>query len=173
MPGPRASERLSPSGTRRLRGLLWSFLLVPLGLLVWSARSAAPPSAPLPGRPAAAAADPPPPAAAPAAGKDGVRDIRKLSQHFTDPRGDTWPWVFLPEDNIRRLSTAEHPGMVTLWEAGKGQDVKGVLQDPIALSDYPPPWEFHLGLVQNYLAQKGLSEEQINYAVGLNLALTF
>ena len=35
------------------------------------------------------------------------------------------------------------------------------------------PWEFHLGLIQNYQAMKGLSEKQINYAIGLNLAVTF
>lgn len=113
--------------------------------------------------------------ALPAAGEDAVPtgDIRKLSQHFIDPSGNTSPWMFTPKGNIKSLSTSEHPGMVTIWEAGKGKDVKGILQQPIAIGDYPLPWEFHLGLVQNSLATKGLSEKQINYAIGLNLALTF
>jgi hypothetical protein len=37
----------------------------------------------------------------------------------------------------------------------------------------PLLWEFRLGLVQNSLASKGLSEKQIHYAIGLNSALTF
>jgi hypothetical protein len=100
-------------------------------------------------------------------------DIRRLSQHFIDPTGELSPWMFLPSENIKSLSTAEHPGMVTIWEAGRGQDVKGLLKEPIRINDYPLPWEFHLGIVQNFIALKGLSEKQINYAIGLNLALTF
>jgi len=102
-----------------------------------------------------------------------ARDIRQLSQHFLDPNGDVSPWMFLPRENIKSLSTAEHPGMLTIWEAGRGQDVKGLLKHPIRIDEYPLPWEFHLGIVQNFIAQKGLSEKQINYAIGLNLALTF
>jgi hypothetical protein len=101
------------------------------------------------------------------------RDIRKLSQHFIDIDGGTAPWKFVPQDNIARLSTSDHAGVVTLREAGKGKDVKGVLENPIRLDDYPLPWEFHLGLVQNHQATKGISERQINYAIGLNLAVTF
>lgn len=106
--------------------------------------------------------------AAPPAG-----DIRKLSQHFIDPGGKTAPWIFTPRANIADLSTSEHAGVVTLWEAGKGQDVKGILEQPIRMTDYPLPWEFHLGFIQNYQAMKGISEKQINYAIGLNLAVTF
>ncbi len=107
----------------------------------------------------------------PAGEPDG--DIRKLSQHFLDPGGKTAPWIFVPKENIASLSTSEHPGVVTIWEAGKGRDVKGLLDRPIRIDDYPLPWEFHLGLVQNYQAMKGISEGQINYAVGLNLVVTF
>src|SRR5207247_2279076 len=99
--------------------------------------------------------------------------IRKLSQHFTNPNGDLTPWIFVPQDNIKSLSTSENPGMLTIREAGRGKDIKGILKDPIRIDEYPLPWEFHLGLVQNYLAVKGLSEKQINYATGLNLAVTF
>lgn len=101
------------------------------------------------------------------------RDIRLLSQHFLDRQGEMGPWTFAPKENIANLSTAEHPGVATIWEAGRGQDVKGLLEHPIRIDDYPLPWEFHLGFVQNYQAMKGISERQINYAVGLNLAVTF
>ena len=99
-------------------------------------------------------------------------DIRKLSQHFIDAR-DSSPWHFVPTGNIKDVSLSEHRGLVTLREAGKGQDIKGLLKSPIRLDDYPAPWEFHLGILQNHLGQKGLSEKQINYAIGLNLAVTF
>jgi hypothetical protein len=101
------------------------------------------------------------------------KDIRKLSQHFLDRTGDTAPWIFVPKQNIASLSTDEHPGVVTLWEEGRGSDIKGLLEKPIRFDEYPRPWEFHLGFVQNYQAQKGISERQINYAIGLNLAVTF
>jgi hypothetical protein len=100
-------------------------------------------------------------------------DIRKLSQHFLETNGRTAPWIFIPKDNIKSISTSENPGFVTIWEAGKGKDIKGILDQPIRINDYPLPWEFRLGLMQNSRATKGLSEEQINYAIGLNLALTF
>ena len=76
------------------------------------------------------------------------KDIRDLSQHFIRPTGDVSPWSFVPEENIASLSTDEHPGMVTIWEAGRGQDIKGVLKEPIGIYDYPLPWEFHLGWIQ-------------------------
>src|SRR5690242_17976640 len=97
------------------------------------------------------------------------KDIRRLSQHFLKGTTDTAPWRFVPEANIESLSLTEHPGVVTIWEAGKGQDIKGILNDPIRIDEYPLPWEYHLGLVQNYQAMKGISENQINYAIGLNL----
>ena len=99
-------------------------------------------------------------------------DIRKLSQPFIDAR-DSSPWHFAPAGNIKDVSLSEHRGLVTLREAGKGQDIKGLLKSPLRLDDYPAPWEFHLGILQNHLGQKGLSEKQINYAIGLNLAVTF
>jgi hypothetical protein len=100
-------------------------------------------------------------------------DIRRLSQHFADSGGPTDPWMFVPKENIARLSTSEHPGVVTIWEAGRGKDVKGMLERPIRIDDFPLPWEFQLGLIQNYQALKGISERQINYAIGLNLVVTF
>ena len=75
-----------------------------------------------------------------------ANDIRKLSQDFTQTSGDITPWVFCPQSNIQSLSTSEHRGLLTIRDAGKGQDVKGVLKDPIPISQYPLPWEFQLGL---------------------------
>ena len=99
-------------------------------------------------------------------------DIRAFSQHFID-ESDVEPWTFLPGDNIDDISLTEHRGLVTIREAGQGRDIKGLLRDPIRIDEYAPPWEFHLGIMQNHLGQKGLSEGQINYAIGLNLAVTF
>src|SRR5262245_24546083 len=90
-----------------------------------------------------------------------ARDIRKLSQHFI-ARDTTAPWTFLPSTNVARVSTRDHAGVVTLVEAGKGQDIKGLLDAPIKIDDYPLPWEFHLGMIQNYQATKGISERQVN-----------
>ena len=102
-----------------------------------------------------------------------LRLSRRIRKSVAERQRTNAPWVFVPKDNIKSISTRENPGLVTIWEAGRGKDVKGILEKPIPIDAYPPPWEFHLGLVQNTLAMKGLSEEQINYAIGLNLALTF
>src|SRR5690349_4984595 len=74
------------------------------------------------------------------------RDIRDLSHHFINPRGDIAPWIFVPENNVNSASLTEHPGFVTVSHADKGKDIKGILKDPIRIDDYPLPWEFHLGL---------------------------
>jgi len=102
-----------------------------------------------------------------------ITDISQFSQHFTDPNGDIWPWRFVPDSNILRANTSEHPGMVTLWERSQGQDIKGILQTPIQVSRFPRPWEFHMGIVHNMHAKKGVVDNQVNYAIGLNVALTF
>src|SRR6266568_5287441 len=77
-----------------------------------------------------------------------ARDIRKLTQHFTGESEDISPWIFTPSGNIRSVSTSEHPGFVTVWHGDKGRDVKGLLNDPIKIDDFPIPWEFHLGFGQ-------------------------
>jgi hypothetical protein len=77
------------------------------------------------------------------------KDIRKLTQHFIDPRGDTSPWVFYLQDNIRSISTSERPGFATIKVGSKGKDIKGILKDPISVDEYPIPWEFHLGFGQS------------------------
>src|SRR5687767_3042833 len=68
-----------------------------------------------------------------------VKDIRKLSQHFTDSNSYS-PWMFYPEDNITSLSSKERPGYVTIRHAGKGEDIKAILKDPIKIDEYPIPW---------------------------------
>lgn len=99
-------------------------------------------------------------------------DIRKLSQHFIDPGGDISPWMVVPKENVKSYSTDEHTGMLTIWPGEQGKDIKGILQDPIKIDDYPLPWQFHLGFVQNMSVIKG-GEGQNNTAFGLNLAVTF
>jgi hypothetical protein len=102
-------------------------------------------------------------------------DIRKLSQHFTSANGDILPWMFIPADNIKEISTTEHPGLVTVRQAGRGKDVRGILENPIAIDDYDLPWEFQMSLVQNYMAALlGTGDSnQDNCAIGFNVALTF
>jgi hypothetical protein len=99
-------------------------------------------------------------------------DIRKLSQHFDDADGNIAPWIFVPKDNIREISTAESLGIATIWPSNKGKDIKGILEKPVRINEYPLPWEFQLGMVQNFGAMANI-KSQSNYAIGLNVALTF
>ncbi|MFN0051882.1 MAG: hypothetical protein ACKV0T_06805 [Planctomycetales bacterium] len=102
------------------------------------------------------------------------KGIRRLTQHFNEPDGDFSPWMFVPEGNIQTLSTSRHPGLVTIYEAGRGTDIKGLLKDPIRIDEFPLPWEFQTSLVQSFNAQAGVgARTQVNYAIGLNLAVTF
>ncbi|NUM54536.1 MAG: hypothetical protein HUU46_12895 [Candidatus Hydrogenedentes bacterium] len=106
--------------------------------------------------------------------RSAENDIRALSQHFGDPNGDIGTWRLVPPENVKEASTAEHPGLLTLWEAGKGKDVKGILGDPIRIDDYALPWEFQLSLMKNFDAIAGVgSKTQVNFAMGLNVAVTF
>ena len=99
--------------------------------------------------------------------------IRQLTQHFNDPAGDFSPWNFLPAENIKQLSTSEHPGLLTLCEAGRGADIKGLLTSPIKIDDYPTPWEFQTSLVQSFSVLAGVgAKTQANTAIGLNIAVT-
>jgi hypothetical protein len=101
------------------------------------------------------------------------QQIQDLSQHFGDLGGDISPWTFVPQSNIDELSTTAHPGMVTLWDGGQHQNIKGILNQPIRIDDYALPWEFHLGFIQNNQAFKGISDNQVNYAYGLNIVVTY
>ncbi len=103
--------------------------------------------------------------------KSEPRDIRKLSQHFIHPGGDISPWMFVPKSNVQSLNTTERPGILVIRHAGRGQDVKGILKDPIKIDDYPLPWEFHLGFLQ--VKSSELPDQISNFAVGLNIAVTF
>ncbi len=63
---------------------------------------------------------------------------------------------------------------MTLYEAGKGQDVKGLLKHPIGIKDYALPWEFQTSLVQSFNLMAGVgAKTQVNSAIGLNVAVTF
>jgi len=100
------------------------------------------------------------------------KDIRKFTQHFIETGEKISPWRFIPEDNIKSLSTTEAPGFAVIRHEGKGKDIKGILEEPIKFDDYPPPWEFHMGVYQEKFAAVG-SEKQVNYAFGVNVAVTF
>ena len=101
-------------------------------------------------------------------------DISALDQHFNQPGRDISPWMFVPEENIKEFSTEEHPGLATIYEAGRGQDVKGILKDPIRIGDYRLPWEFQTSLVQSFNLTAGVgAKTQVNSAIGLNVAVTF
>ncbi|HVC92929.1 MAG TPA: hypothetical protein VND64_04520 [Pirellulales bacterium] len=111
-----------------------------------------------------------PPRKPAAAGKS----IRNLTEHFNEPGADISPWIFVPDENIKEFSTGKHPGLATIYEAGKGQDIKGILKDPIRINDFRLPWEFQTSFVQSFNAQAGVdAKTQVNYAIGLNVAVTF
>jgi hypothetical protein len=67
---------------------------------------------------------------------DGVMagDISALDQHFNRPGRSIAPWTFGPAGNIKEFSTEEHPGLATIYEAGRGQDIKGILDRPIRIA---------------------------------------
>jgi hypothetical protein len=101
-------------------------------------------------------------------------DISALDQHFNQPGKSIAPWVLLPKENVKEFSTAEHPGLATIYEAGKGKDVKGLLEKPISIGDYRLPWEFQTSLVQSFNLTAGVgAKTQVNAAIGLNVAVTF
>lgn len=104
----------------------------------------------------------------------GAQDISELDQHFNEPGKDIAPWMFVPKENIHEFSTQEHPGLATIFEAGKGKDVKGILNEPIKIGQYRLPWEFQTSLVQSFNLTAGVgAKTQVNSAIGLNVAITF
>jgi len=100
--------------------------------------------------------------------------ISRLNQHFNDATKSISPWQFVPKENIKEFSTARHPGLATIFEAGEGSDVKGLLDEPIGIDDYRLPWEFQTSLVQSFNATAGVGvKTQVNTAIGMNVAVTF
>ncbi len=103
-----------------------------------------------------------------------AQDISALDQHFNDPGKDISPWQFVPRENIKQFSTEEHPGLATIYEAGAGKDIKGILAEPVKINDYKLPWEFQTSLVQSFNLQAGVgAKTQVNSAIGLNVVLAF
>ncbi len=101
-------------------------------------------------------------------------DISALDQHFNRAGRGIEPWIFVPATNIKEFSTEEHPGLATIYEAGRGQDIKGILKQPIQIGDYRLPWEFQISLVQSFNLTAGVgAKTQLNSAIGLNVAVTF
>jgi hypothetical protein len=103
------------------------------------------------------------------------KNIEDLTQHFNKPGKDIQPWMFVPQSNIKDINTSIQPGVVSIREAGAGKDIKGILAEPIRINEFPLPWYFQLALLQNQNAVAGHtgSGTQNNYAIGLNLAVTF
>jgi len=97
-------------------------------------------------------------------------DIRNLSHHFLQPTDDISPWMFYPQSNIAKLSTKDHRGLLSIADAGKGEDIKGTLKDPIRIDSYNLPWEFRMALLQ---PEPKSADAQNNYAFGVNLVVTF
>ena len=100
-------------------------------------------------------------------------DIRQLSQHFNTPDNNTAPFIFIPTSNVATVNTSEHRGLALIREAGNGQDVKGILQRAIPISQYTLPWQMQLCIQQAFNVTAGRSANQLNTAIGLNVALTF
>src|SRR5450755_1255878 len=97
-------------------------------------------------------------------------EISALDQHFNAPGKDIAPWTFVPKGNIKEFSTTEHPGLATIYEAGAGQDIKGLLRQPIPIGSYRLPWEFQTSLVQSFNLTAGVgAKTQVNAAIGLNV----
>ena len=108
-----------------------------------------------------------------AASPDGI-SRRSTSTSIDRENEDIAPWIFVPKENVKEFSTEEHPGLATIFEAGRGQDVKGILKDPIRIDEYPLPWEFQTSLVQSFNLTAGVgAKSQVNAAIGLNVAVTF
>ena len=96
-------------------------------------------------------------------------DIRDLSWHFL-PSAGMGPWTVTPAAG-HHISTTDHPGLLTLRLANANQEVKGLLPDPIRLSDYPPPWEFETNVIHSFWGKT--RPDDYNMAIGLNVAVTF
>jgi hypothetical protein len=103
------------------------------------------------------------------------KNIEDLTHHFDKLDQDIQPWMFVPQSNVKDINTSLLPGAVSIREAGAGKDIKGILVEPIRINEFPLPWYFQLALMQNQNAVAGHtgSGTQINYAIGLNLAVTF
>ena len=84
-------------------------------------------------------------------------DIAALDQHFSRPGNSIAPWMFVPAGNIKEFSTEEHPGLATIYEAGRGHDIKGLLEHPIRIGDYRLPWEFQTSLMQSFNLTAGVA----------------
>ena len=102
-------------------------------------------------------------------------DISSLDQHFNLPgQARSHPGSSCRQSNVKEFSTEEHPGLATIYEAGRGQDIKGILKDPIRIGDYRLPWEFQTSMVQSFNLTAGVgAKTQVNSAIGLNVAVTF
>jgi hypothetical protein len=98
-----------------------------------------------------------------------TRDIRKLSDHF-EP-GKPRRYTFQASDDAY-ISTEEHPGLLTIYHSGRDEEIRGILDQPIKLADYPPPWECEMDIMHSFWTKTSY-KIQINMAIGMNVELTF
>ncbi len=97
------------------------------------------------------------------------KDIRQFSTHFDTP-GSLDPYQFQASPEAF-ISTAEHPGLLTIYHSGKDEEIKGILNEPIPLSDYPTPWGCEMDVMHSFWSKT--STVQVNLAIGINVELTF
>jgi hypothetical protein len=79
---------------------------------------------------------------------DPEHDIRKFSTHF-QPGKSLEMWDFPPPD-IHMVSTDVFPGLLTIRHSGADVEFKGTFKEPLALADYPPPWDFEIDVIHSY-----------------------
>jgi hypothetical protein len=97
-----------------------------------------------------------------------ANDIRDFSDYF-DP-GIPGRYTFQASDEAF-ISTDEHPGLLTIYHSGLDEEIKGIMDKPIPLADYPPPWECELDAMHSFWTK--CASKQVNIAIGLNVELTF
>ena len=96
-------------------------------------------------------------------------DIRKFSDHF-EP-GKPRRYTFEASDDVL-ISADEHPGLLTMYHSGKDEEIRGILDQSINLTDYPPPWECEMDVMHSFWTKTSY-KIQINMAIGMNVELTF
>ena len=97
------------------------------------------------------------------------KDIRNFSEHFDVP-GSFGPYRFQASSETF-ISTAEHPGLLTIYHSGNDKEMKGILNQPLSLADYPPPWECEMDVMHSFWTK--CASVQVNLAIGMNVEITF
>lgn len=102
-----------------------------------------------------------------------ANSYNNFSQHFNEPDDSISPWMFIPGNNVEKITTKDHLGLASIWIGRQNEDVRGVLKKPMNVSEHRLPLQFQCSWMQNFDAMTGRSGKQINYAIGVNVAVTF